>query len=234
MCIRDRYQRRVRGESRLAVMQAARDRVSALTLTLDAEERKEPRPDSDFEPPAASTRVEEFVGAENRGFHFHSVFGSDETLAKFVGEYGGLKFVVDAKLVMYGEGNKFTYTAYEHGNAIGDSIGHFDRIILRGTYEKVKFNRYNFNATECTSHRALREQVWCVFSGNVILSTEQGVASDQMILSFPTSFPVKRTSLGPWSFWAHERIAKMDEVSPAEFSSWDIERTSVEQSEALR
>eukprot|EP00656_Telonema_subtile_P035736 TRINITY_DN39697_c0_g1_i1.p1 TRINITY_DN39697_c0_g1~~TRINITY_DN39697_c0_g1_i1.p1 ORF type:complete len:105 (+),score=32.70 TRINITY_DN39697_c0_g1_i1:97-411(+) len=100
--------------------------------------------------------------------------------------------------------------------------------------DRVKFNRYNFEAHECTSHRALREKVSCVFSGNVILSTEQGVGSDQMLLSFPASFPVKASSLGPWSFWAHEGIAKMDEVSPPEFGSWDIERTSVEQTEALR
>jgi len=35
----------------------------------------------------------------DRGFHFHSVFGSDDVLSKYVGEFGGLKFVVDAKLV---------------------------------------------------------------------------------------------------------------------------------------
>ena len=35
----------------------------------------------------------------DRGFHFHSVYGSDDVLSKYVGEFGGLKFVVDAKLV---------------------------------------------------------------------------------------------------------------------------------------
>ena len=39
------------------------------------------------------------VALADRGFHFHSVFGSDDVLSKYVGEFGGLKFVVDAKLV---------------------------------------------------------------------------------------------------------------------------------------
>jgi hypothetical protein len=85
-----------------------------------------------------------------------------------VGEFGGLKFVVDAKLVspastdtnkyarlrrapfqvMYGASKRFIYTSFEHGNAMGDSIGHFDRIILKGTFERVKFNRYNFLCEE--------------------------------------------------------------------------------------
>merc|ERR1712195_300305 len=215
-------------------MRAARARVAEITRKLDAEERKEEREFYETEDPPPSTSVEAFLPNQNRGFHFHTVFGSDEVLAQYVGEFGGLKFVVDAKLLMYGSSKQFTYTAYEHGNAIGDSIGHFDRIILRGSYEKVKFNRYNFIATELTSHRALREKLSCIFSGNVILSTEQGVASDQMLLSFPSTFPVKQTSLGPWSFWAHDRIAKMDEVSPAEFGSWDIERCSAEQTESMR
>merc|ERR1712166_1666080 len=201
-------------------MRAARARVAEITRKLDAEERKEEREFYETEDPPPSTSVEPFLPNEN--------------LAKYVGEFGGLKFVVGAKLVMYGATKTFTYTAFEHGNAIGDSIGHFDRIILKGSYEKVKFNRYNFFATECTSHRALREKTNSVFSGEVILSTEMGVASDQMILSFPARFPVKQTSLGPWSFWAHERIAKMDEVSPAEFTSWDIERCSAEQTESMR
>merc|ERR1712195_240004 len=170
-------------------MRAARARVAEITRKLDAEERKEEREFYETEDPPPSTSVEAFLPNENRGFHFHTVFGSDEVLAKYVGEFGGLKFVVDAKLVMYGATKTFTYTAFEHGNAIGDSIGHFDRIILKGSYEKVKFNRYNFFATECTSHRALREKTNSVFSGEVILSTEMGVGSDDPL--FPCKIPSK-------------------------------------------
>merc|ERR1719473_631561 len=217
-----------------AAMRAARQRVCEVGAKLDCEERREPRADYETDPAVPSCAVEPFLPNQDRGFHFHTVFGSDEVLAKYVGEFGGLKFVVDAKLVMYGATKRFTYTAFEHGNAVGDSIGHFDRIILRGSYEKVKFNRYNFFARECSSHRALKEKTDSVFAGEVILSTENGVASDQMILSFPARFPIKHNSVGPWSFRAHERIAKMDEVMPAEFESWDIERCSAEQTEALR
>jgi len=37
---------------------------------------------------------------------------------------------------------------------MGDSIGHFDRIILKGTFDRVKFNKYNFNCEEvnCTDY----------------------------------------------------------------------------------
>jgi len=49
---------------------------------------------------------------------------------------------------MYGASKRFIYTSFEHGNAMGDSIGHFDRIILKGTFERVKFNRYNFLCEE--------------------------------------------------------------------------------------
>ena len=49
---------------------------------------------------------------------------------------------------MYGASKRFIYTSFEHGNAMGDSIGHFDRIILKGTFERVKFNRYDFLCEE--------------------------------------------------------------------------------------
>jgi len=140
---------------------------------------------------------------------------------------------VDAKLVMYGQSKKFTYAAFEHGNAMGDSIGHFDRIILKGTYEKIKFNKYNFICEEVASHRTARTATSAIFSGQVILSSENGVSSDQMILSFPSNFPAKATTMGPWSFWAHDRIAKMDAVSPAEFMTWDLERNDAAQTQSL-
>lgn len=216
-------------------MQAARERVTALQYKLDAEERKEERDEFEDKPEelVPSTKVEDFLQDNDRGFHFHSVFGSDDVLSRHIGEFGGLKFVVDAKLVMYGKSKRFTYASYEHGNAMGDSIGHFDRIIMKGTYEKVKFNRYNFFCEEIASHRTARTMTSAIFSGQVILSTEQGVSSDQMILSFPQNFPAKATTMGPWSFWAHERIAKMDTVSPAEFINWDLERNDAPQTATL-
>merc|ERR1711934_676474 len=216
-------------------MQAARARITSVQYKLDAEERKEER--SEYETPAedevVSNKVEDFLADDDRGFHFHSVFGSDDALSKYVGEFGGLKFVVDAKLVMYGDSKKFTYASYEHGNAMGDSIGHFDRLILKGTFEKVKFNRYNFICEELASHRTARTATSAIFSGQVILSSEHGVSSDQMILSFPSNFPAKATTMGPWSFWAHDRIAKMDAVSPAEFMNWGLERCDADQTFSL-
>merc|ERR1719453_2189949 len=214
-------------------MQAARARVMAVQTKLDAEERKESREDYEEEEQAPSKKVEEFLEDNDRGFHFHSVYGSDDVLAKYVGEFGGLKFVVDAKLVMYGESKRFTYATFEHGNAMGDSIGHFDRIILKGEYTKLKFNKYMFTCDEIASHRTPRAATNAIFSGKVILSAENGVSSDQMLLSFPTGFPAKASTMGPWSFWAHDRIAKMDAVSPAEFCNWDLERNDVAQTQNL-
>ena len=52
---------------------------------------------------------------------------------------------------MYGASKRFTYASFEHGNAMGDSIGHFDRIILKGVFEKVKFNNYHFICEEVTT-----------------------------------------------------------------------------------
>merc|ERR1711934_1139857 len=216
-------------------MQAARARITSVQYKLDAEERKEER--SEYETPAedevVSNKVEDFLADSDRGFHFHSVFGSDDVLSKYVGEFGGLKFVVDSKLVMYGASKRFTYTSFEHGNAMGDSIGHYDRIILKGTYEKVKFNKYNFICEEVTSHRQARTATSAIFSGQVILSSQNGVSSDQMILAFPQNFALKGSTMGPWSFWAHDRIAKMDAVSPAEFVNWDLERNDAPQTQNL-
>merc|ERR1711998_663245 len=164
-------------------------RVCEVGAKLDCEERREPRADYETDPAVPSCAVEPFLPNQDRGFHFHTVYGSDDVLAKYVGEFGGLKFVVDAKLVMYGESKRFTYATFEHGNAMGDSIGHFDRIILKGTFEKIKFNMYNFICEEITSHRTARAVTSAIFSGQVILSSENGVSADQMILSFPPSFP---------------------------------------------
>ena len=96
-----------------------------------------------------------------------------------MGEFGGLKFVVDAKLViahpirhdkvplltlmgisqvMYGASKRFVYTSFENGNAMGDSVGHFDRIILKGAYERVKFNQYHFVCEEVTSRAPTEPQ----------------------------------------------------------------------------
>merc|ERR1712216_297815 len=222
------------GERTMA-MQAARERVTALQYKLDAEERKDERSEYEDDPASIvpSLKVEEFLADNDRGFHFHSVYGSDDVLSKYVGEFGGLKFVVDAKLVMYGASKRFTYASFEHGNAMGDSIGHFDRIILKGTFEKIKFNKYNFICEEVTSHRSSRTATSAIFSGQVILSSEEGVSSDQMILAFPNNFPAKASTMGPWSFWAHDRVAKMDAVSPAEFVNWDLERNDASQTQSL-
>jgi len=54
-----------------------------------------------------------------------------------------------------------------------------------------------------------------------------------MILAFPNNFPAKADTMGPWSFWAHDRIAKMDAVSPAEFVNWDLERNDAAQTQTL-
>merc|ERR1711934_813871 len=175
---------------RTMAMQAARERVTALQYKLDAEERKEEREEFEDKPEdlVPSEKVEDFLQDNDRGFHFHSVFGSDDVLSKYVGEFGGLKFVVDAKLVMYGASKRFTYASFEHGNAMGDSIGHFDRIIIKGFFEKIKFNKYNFVCEEVASHRSARTATSAIFSGQVILSSMGEKASDQMILSFPENF----------------------------------------------
>jgi len=73
----------------------------------------------------------------------------------------------------------------------------------------------------------------CLAHLQVILSSENGVSSDQMILAFPNNFPAKADTMGPWSFWAHDRIAKMDAVSPAEFVNWDLERNDAAQTQTL-